>query len=157
MTDEQTHEPESMNAGHEEDEEEFEEILDPTDALETAHDTLARFLDSAGVEAVYGEPVQNGDIIVIPSAEVVSAMGFGVGVGWGGDDENGGSGGSGGGGGGRVLARPVAAIVISPEDARVEPIIDFTKIALGALTAAGFMLAMVMRMSRPRIQDALED
>ncbi len=122
--------------------------------IETVRETLSQFLEAAGVQAVYGEPVQNGDIIVIPSAEVLSVMGFGVGTGRGANDNRQEVGsGSGGGGGGRVLSRPVAAIVISPDDARVEPIVDVTKIALAGLTAAGFMIGMLMRMSRRRAGD----
>jgi uncharacterized spore protein YtfJ len=59
-------------------------------------------------------------------------------------------GGSGGGGGGRVLSRPVAIIVSSPEGVYIEPVIDVTKIALAALTAAGFMVGMVTKMLRSR-------
>lgn len=134
----------------------YESSFDSDHGLATARETLSQFLDAAGVQAVYGEPVQNGDIIVIPSAEVLSVMGFGVGTGRSrGSDEN--ASGGGGGGGGRVLSRPVAAIVISPDDARVEPIVDVTKVALAGLTAAGFMLGMLMRMSRRRAPDLESD
>lgn len=109
----------------------------------TMEATLGRFLDAARVEAVYGKPVQNDATIVIPSAEVLSVLGVGLGHGGGVR-----AGGGGGGGGGRVLARPVAAVVISPNGVRVEPIIDTTKIALAALTAAGFMIGMLIRMNR---------
>jgi uncharacterized spore protein YtfJ len=84
-------------------------------------------------------------------------LGFGVGSGSGngtGTDENPdkpwqGTGG-GGGGGGRVLSRPVAIVVASPEGVRVEPVIDITKIALAGLTALGFMVGMMFRMSSQR-------
>jgi uncharacterized spore protein YtfJ len=58
--------------------------------------------------------------------------------------------GFGGGGGGRVFSRPVAVIIAAPEGVRVEPVVDVTKIGLAALTAAGFMFGMWMRMTRPR-------
>src|SRR5262249_7983560 len=45
--------------------------------------------------------------------------------------------GVGGGGGGR--GRPVAAIVISRDGVRVEPILDITKGALAGITTCGFM------------------
>jgi uncharacterized spore protein YtfJ len=80
-------------------------------------------------------------------------VGFGLGSGGGSqgaaEDENGGSG-SGGGGGGRVLARPVAAIILSPAGVRVEPIVDVTKIVLAVFTTLGFMIAMFTRMSRTK-------
>jgi uncharacterized spore protein YtfJ len=74
-------------------------------------------------------------------------MGFGSGSG--GDEGGGGSGtGGGGGGGGRVLSRPVAMIIVSPDGVEVEPVVDITKIALAALTAGGFMMGMFMRMMK---------
>jgi uncharacterized spore protein YtfJ len=118
------------------------------EAIETIQGTMDKFLDSASVYAVYGEPIDHGDTAIIPTAEVLSVMGFGIGGGSGPRDEQGevqGTG-SGGGGGGRVLSRPVAVIVASPEGVRVEPVVDVTKIALAALTAAGFMLGMLLRM-----------
>ncbi|MCL4396356.1 MAG: hypothetical protein M1132_05890 [Chloroflexi bacterium] len=123
-----------------------EKLLDPTDSLEIVRETMDQFLATADVQAVYGEPVQNGDVIVIPSAEVLSVMGFGVGTGGGRDESRNLNGGAGGGGGGRVLSRPVAAIIIQPDGAYVEPIVDTTKLGLAALTAAGFVIGMMLRM-----------
>jgi hypothetical protein len=52
----------------------------------------------------------------------------------------------------------VAVVIASPEGVRVEPVVDPTKIALAALTAAGFMLGMFFRMSNPRrIRQAIEE
>ncbi|MCL4561015.1 MAG: hypothetical protein M1281_10410, partial [Chloroflexi bacterium] len=65
--------------------------------------------------------------------------------------ERGGAGG-GGGGGGRTFSRPVAVIVITPEDVIVSPVVDITKIALAALTTFGFMLGVLRGMGRrPRL------
>ena len=83
-------------------------------------------------------------------------MGFGVGSGYGrgpssgekneeGENESEGGGG-GGGGGGRILSRPAAVIIATPEEVRVEPVMDITKIGLAALTAGGFVLGMFFRM-----------
>jgi uncharacterized spore protein YtfJ len=126
--------------------------FDPAGSMDKVQDTIHRFLEAAKVEAVYGEPVRNGDTVVIPTAEVLSFMGFGMGYGSGtgegkGEEPVGGSG-AGGGGGGRILSRPVAAIIMSPEGVRAEPIVDVTKLGLAALTALGFMAATMMRMSR---------
>jgi uncharacterized spore protein YtfJ len=123
--------------------------FDPNQAVNTIETTLGKFLSAADVEAVYGSPVSQGEHTVIPAAEVLSLVGFGLGSGGGsqGAAENDTTGsGSGGGGGGRMLARPVAAIIISPEGVRVEPIVDVTKIALAAFTALGFMAALFNRM-----------
>ncbi len=129
-----------------------------------AEDTMQKFLDSASVDAVYGIPVQHGDSLIIPTAEILSGMAFGTGYGSGtgpGPSEHkegeeakpgpmvGGSGG-GGGGGGRVLSRPVAVVIADPNGVRVEPVLDITKVALAALTAFGFMFGMAARMMNPR-------
>ena len=129
-------------------------IENPAQAVEAVQETLELFLETANVDRVYGEPIQHGDTLIIPSAEVLVGLGFGMGYGFGqGEKEESGStpngGGGGGGGGGRVLSRPVAVIVASPEGVRVQEVVDPTKIALAALTAAGFMIGMMMRMMRP--------
>jgi uncharacterized spore protein YtfJ len=125
------------------------------EAVEAIQNTLDGFVATADVTAVYGEPVEHGDTIIIPTAEVLCLMGFGVGYGGGSsqdEDKDKPDEGSGGGGGGvgRVLARPVAVIIASPEGVRIEPVVDATKISLAALTAAGFMIGMLFRMTNPR-------
>lgn len=129
---------------------------EPTEAgLEMFQDTMEEFLAAADVRVVYGEPIQHDDTTIIPTAEVLCGLGFGVGSGSGTNSEEGsekpssGSG-SGGGGGGRILSRPVAVVVASPEGVRVEPVVDITKIALAGLTALGFMVSMMFRMSSRR-------
>jgi uncharacterized spore protein YtfJ len=132
-------------------------LTDPGQAIEMVELTLDNFLATADVSRVYGEPVQSGDTTIIPAAEVLVGMGFGAGYGSGpasSDEdeethqEKPEAGGGGGGGGGRTLSRPVAVIVASPEGVRVEPVVDPTKIALAAITAAGFMFTTFLRMKR---------
>ena len=132
-------------------------LADSSLALNTVQTTLDKFLTAANVEAVYGSPVSQGENLVIPAAEVLSAFGFGVGSGGGpgsANTENTGSG-VGGGGGGRVLSRPVAAIIMSPTGVRVEPIVDVTKIALAVFTTLGFMVTMFTRMGKhsPKLEE----
>ncbi len=128
------------------------EVHDKSEAV------LNNFLSAASVEAVYGNPVQQENYTIIPAAEVLSVVGFGFGTGGGsgpGEQERQNmGGGSGGGGGGRVLSRPVAVVVISADGVKIKPVVDVTKIALGALTAFGFMLTMRRRMRRGRIREA---
>lgn len=57
------------------------ELLKEEDALDIVQDTLGEFLQSASVDAVYGTPIQDGDTLIIPAAEVLTVMGFGVGSG----------------------------------------------------------------------------
>jgi uncharacterized spore protein YtfJ len=142
--------------------------LDKT--LATLHQTMDNLTRIAATDAVYGKPIKSGDVTIIPTAEVLCGMGFGVGSG---DytppdevqlsaEQPGAEGepshppvsgsGSGGGGGGYSFSRPVALVIVSPEGVRVEPILDRTKILLAALTTAGFMIGMMARMVRqPRL------
>jgi uncharacterized spore protein YtfJ len=121
--------------------------------LETIQRTMDQFLSAAKVEAVYGQPILHGDTVIIPSAEVISVMGFGLGSGVNTDQDQVGkkenNEGMGGGGGGRVFSRPVAVIVASPEGVRIEPVADTTKVILAALTTLGFMVGMIARMYKP--------
>ncbi len=117
-------------------------------SVDTLQATMDKFLSTADVKAVYAEPVRQGETTIINCAEVFSVLGFGVGEG-GGQDKEGSKGmGSGGGGGGRTFARPVAAIVATPEGVMVQPIVDTTKIGIAVLTTLGFMFAMMGRMRR---------
>lgn len=122
----------------------------PEAPLQVIENTLANFTRAADVKAVYGAPVYHGEVAVIPAAEVLCAMGFGAGGGSGNEEGKESGSGGGGGGGGRVLARPVAAIIIAGNTVHVEPVVDVTKIVLGLLTAAGFMASMWWRMSGKR-------
>jgi uncharacterized spore protein YtfJ len=137
------------------------QLGDPSPALNTVQTTLDKFLTAANVEAVYGPTVSQGENLVIPAAEVLSVVGFGLGLGGGSqsstDTEITGGGVGGGGGGGRVLARPVAAIIMSPTGVRVEPIVDVTKIVLAIFTTLGFMAAMFTRMTKPGQRLKLND
>lgn len=123
-------------------------------SMELVEGTLEDMLDNADVSRVYGEAIEVGDNTIIPTAEVLSFVGLGAGAGSGTshEEEEGHQEGSGGGagGGGRTMARPVAVVVASADGVRVEPVLDVTKIGLAALTAAGFMLAMVGRMTSPK-------
>lgn len=134
------------------------EMDNAAQALAVAQDTLDQFLATANVDNVYGDPIQHGDTMIIPCAEVLVGLGFGTGYGGGTSMAASGEnnqvpqrgGGGGAGGGGRTLSRPVAVIVATPDMVRVEPVVDVSKIALAFLTAGGFMAAMVMRMLSPR-------
>lgn len=128
------------------------ELPDIDHAHTVVQEALSKLVDAADVTKVYGRPIKQGDVSVIPASENLTMMGFGVGAGGGTEaGENGGVGtGGGGGGGGRTLSRPVAIIVVTPEGAYVEPVMDPTKVAMAAITAAGFMFGMMLRMARKR-------
>ena len=130
------------------------DVSDETIPGARAAAVMEKLIAAADVSRVYGEPIRHADSLLIPVAEVLTVGGFGMGSGRGmGADRDGsprrGSGG-GGGGGGQTLARGIAVIVASPDGVRVEPVFDVTKIALAALTAAGFVWASWRGMSRTK-------
>ena len=92
--------------------------------------------------------------MVFQSADVIRAAVFGIGLGsgWGGVEHQGDGGargvGGGGGGGGRVLARPVAVVIATPEGVRVEPVADRTKVLLALITTLGFMFSVLARIKK---------
>ncbi len=106
--------------------------------------TMSRLVNSARVEAVFGQPVERGDITVIPCSEI--SVGLGMGSGSGPVDAQGNRAGGGSGGGGGASGRPIAAIVITKEGVRIEPIFDLTKIVLASLTTGAFILLWIGRL-----------
>ena len=93
----------------------------------------------ASVTAVFGEPVERGDITVIPVARI--RWGFGGGQGEGG--EAAGPTGSGSGGGGGAAADPVGYVEIGPAGAIFRPIVPPYPSPL-FLLAAGITAAIVL-------------
>ncbi len=94
----------------------------------------------AGVTAVFGEPIERGDVTVIPVARV--RWGFGGGEGQGG--EAAGPTGSGLGGGGGAAGDPVGYIEIGPAGADFRPIVPPYPSPL-FLLAAGITAALILR------------
>src|SRR5512140_1452528 len=79
-------------------------MFDPTSAIQTTEAMVGTILDVACVDAVYGEPIRNGDMLVVPSAEVMGLVGYGAGTGGGKDDKDNRGGGGGAGGWSRVFS-----------------------------------------------------
>lgn len=115
---------------------------------------LNSLVAAANVNAVFAEPVQSGDYLIINASENVTGAGYGRGGGAGSgpmdeEDEEAGSAGGygiGSGGGGGSTTRPVAAIIVGPEGVRVEPIVDVTKFLIALFTTVGSMALMFSRM-----------
>jgi uncharacterized spore protein YtfJ len=127
------------------------EIPEPGKSLEMTEDVIGKLLETSGSSVVYGRPIKQGDVTLIPAAEVIAGVGFGSGFGYGQSSEDDDKptplgGGEGAGGAGRTFSRPVAVVIISPEGVRIEPVRDRTKVLLAALTAGGFMAATLLRM-----------
>ncbi len=121
----------------------------PGMSLELTRQVMSQLLDESGPQTAFGRPIKSDEVTVIPAAEVISVAGVGSATGYWAEeetDEEGGGSGVGSGGGGKTFSRPVAVVVISGEEVRVEPVFDLTKVFLAAITAAGFMLATLFRM-----------
>ena len=126
--------------------------------------TLEKIFAAAQSGAVFGQPVESGSYTVITAAEVTSGGGFGVGMGRGPVPKSDAKqsppaevappagrqsiGGSGFGGGGGAMGRPVAIIAIGPNGVTVRPVMDVTKVALAALTAAAAVLGLQRAMRK---------
>jgi uncharacterized spore protein YtfJ len=131
------------------------EVEKPEEATpDRAAQVMEKLIAAGDVSRVYGQPIQAGDALIIPAAEVLTIAGFGMGGGSGTAPDASGTPrqgkGGGGGGGGRTLARSVAVIVASPAGVEVKPVLDLTKIALAALTAAGFVWGSWKSMEKGR-------
>jgi uncharacterized spore protein YtfJ len=108
-------------------------------------DMLQKVADSATVRTVYGDPVVQQGVTVIPAARVIG--GGGGGGGGRGPAERGGEG-RGTGGGLRLSARPVGAFVIRRNRVRWRPAVDVNRAILGGQVVA--VLAMMMGRSMMR-------
>ena len=120
---------------------------------EQSQRVLQDLIAAAQARSVFGEPVTQGEYMVITASEVTVGLGFGFGMGSGSssaavDEENEASGGGGGGGGGGASGRPVAVISIGPHGVSVAPVIDRTKIGLAFITMLGGVFLMLRGMRR---------
>jgi uncharacterized spore protein YtfJ len=104
---------------------------------------IEKMVDSRlGVGAVFGEPIREGGVTVVPVAEVRFGYGYGYGSGRGrveetedGPSTDEGSGG-GSGAGGRASAK--GYLRISADDVRFEPVLDVTRLALAGIAFAAW-------------------
>ena len=110
-----------------------EREADPGESAGAFERIVAGIRDRAGVETVYGDPVEVGDRTVLPVARV--AYGFGGGSGEGED-------GTGFGGGGGVTATPVGALEVDEEGTRFVRF-DERRRLLGAALVA-FVVGLVV-------------
>jgi uncharacterized spore protein YtfJ len=126
---------------------------------EKANELMAKLFTVTQPEVVFSPPVTAHEQTVITASEVTAGFGFGFGSGGGTAPNNNAEedspaanfgGGGGGGGGGTALARPVAAVIITPQGVRVEPIVDVTKISIAFFTAFGAIVSMLYKMTRQK-------
>ena len=60
------------------------ELPDIDHAHTIVQETMSNLIDSADVAKVYGRPIKQGDVTVVPASENLTFLGFGVGAGGGG-------------------------------------------------------------------------
>jgi uncharacterized spore protein YtfJ len=113
---------------------------------------IEKMVDELGVGAVFGEPIREGDVTVVPVAEVRFTFGYGYGSGRGSREEPEGQprmdegGGGGSGAGGRASAK--GYIRISAHDVRFEPVLDVTRLALAGIAFAAWSVFWIGRAMR---------
>jgi len=114
---------------------------------------IEKMVDELGVGAVFGEPIREGSVTVVPVAEVRFAFGYGYGSGRGrGEQAEGGPGrseeGSGGGTGAGGRASAKGYVRISADDVRFEPVLDVTRLALAGIAFAAWSVFWIGRTIR---------
>ncbi|WP_433444136.1 spore germination protein GerW family protein [Nonomuraea sp. CA-141351] len=97
--------------------------------------------DTTTVRRVFGEPIQQGDLVVIPVARVLHGGGGGQGQG---KDEKGDESGSGSGGGFGLSATPAGVFVLKDGDVQWRPAVDVNRIVIGGQIVV-IVLALTMR------------
>ena len=111
---------------------------------------IDRMLDQLNVGSVFGEPAREGDLTIIPVAEMSTAFGYGYGFGQGpaGESQEAVPEGGGGGGGAMGKAKPSGYIQITPEGVSYVPaanpfLVPLAGIAVGAWMI--FWIGMVLK------------
>jgi uncharacterized spore protein YtfJ len=94
--------------------------------------------DAMTVRRVYGDPIEQGDVTVIPAAAVAG------GGGGGGDNAENGGGGFG------LRARPVGAYVIKDGEVMWRPAVDVARLMLGWQVVAGIAALALWSLARRR-------
>jgi uncharacterized spore protein YtfJ len=111
---------------------------------------IEKMVEGLGVDTVFGEPIRDGGVTVVPVAEVRFAFGYGYGSGRGSIRESeGGPGmdegsGGGSGAGGRASAR--GYVRISADEVGFEPVLDVTRLALAGIAFAAWSVFWVAKM-----------
>ncbi|MBF8185105.1 sporulation protein [Nonomuraea sp. K274] len=96
--------------------------------------------DAATVRRVFGEPIHQGDSIIIPVARVAQGGGGGQGQSKRDKPDKGGEEGEGGGGGFGFTATPAGVYVLKDGDVQWRPAIDVNRIVLGGQFVAVVLL-----------------
>jgi uncharacterized spore protein YtfJ len=113
---------------------------------------IEKMVDGLGVGAVFGEPIREGGVTLVPVAEVRFAFGYGYGSGRGrGEEAEGGprtDEGSGGGSGAGGRASAKGYIRISADEVRYDPVVDVIRLALAGIAFAAWSVFWIGRTIR---------
>jgi uncharacterized spore protein YtfJ len=113
---------------------------------------IEKMVDELGVGAVFGEPIREEGVTVVPVAEVRFAFGYGYGSGRGRGEEAEGSPrteeGSGGGSGAGGRASAKGYVRISADEVSFEPVLDVTRLALAGIAFAAWSVFWISRTIR---------
>jgi uncharacterized spore protein YtfJ len=113
---------------------------------------IEKMVDGLAVGAVFGEPVREGSVTVVPVAEVRFGYGYGYGSGRGRAEEGevvpSTGEGSGGGSGAAGRASAKGYIRISTDEVRFEPVVDVTRLALAGIAFAAWSVFWIGRTMR---------
>ena len=99
-----------------------------------AAEYIERIVERLNVNAVFGELRREGDVAIIPVAQIGTSFGFGYGSGEGpAEGEEGTASGGGGGGGGMGSAKPRGFVKITPKGVSYEPTANPFQIPLAGI------------------------
>ena len=100
---------------------------------------IERIVERLNVNAVFGEVRREGDVAIIPVAQVMTTFGFGFGSGEGpAEDKEGIATCGGGGGGGMGSAKPRGIVKITADGAHFEPTANPFQIPLAGIAMVGW-------------------
>ncbi len=117
-------------------------------SLNKLFDTIEQVRESAHWRAAFGEPQVVEDKTLIPVAQVSYGFGLVLRSGTGPSEEGGEPAATGEGGGGGASARPLGAIVVTPESVYFEQVRDEGKIALSAFVMVAFCTLQIAKTLR---------
>ncbi len=111
-----------------------------------AQDILDRARDAMNVKRVFGEPIHEGDLTIVPVAKISGGAGAGSGT----DDE----GGKGSGGGFGLHATGIGVYEIRNGAATYKPAIDINRVIMGGQMIAIVAIIVIGGIIRARIRAA---
>lgn len=119
------------------------------------NEVIDRARDAFNVRRVFGEPIQQGAVTLVPAAWVSGGGGGGGGEGTATEGaENAGGAGKGYGSGFGLRARPAGAFVVSNGKVSWMPAVDVNRIILGAQVLMGlFLLTFGQKLARRLLEE----